>query len=424
MIESQVGRMANLSSKDNGRIGNPADVHGPPQVILKPRHALPFFKRHPWVFGGAILSIQDELQTGDEVALVSHEGQFIARGLYNPHSQIRVRLYSWDADKPLDREFWRARLQSAFQLRFDLFGTSGEVTAYRLVNSEADGLSGLTVDRYDRWLTMQFTSLALSRRQEMLVELLRELAQPAGIWLRTEKGMHEAEGLEISDGLLWGEPPPRPLTIGEHGLRWEVDLIEGQKTGSYLDQRDNRRAVARLVAGHRVLDVFCYAGGFGIGALVWGHAHEVWAIDSSEAALRLARRNAELNRVADRWRGERLDGFKALEQLRDAGERFDTVVLDPPKLARGRAAFPQALRAYHSLNHLAVSVLKPEGLLVTCCCSGLVRREDFEQLLADVAIQSRRHIRILETRGAAPDHPLSPFCPENDYLKCYICSVE
>jgi 23S rRNA (cytosine1962-C5)-methyltransferase len=424
MTDSQVGRMTNLSFKDKAPIGNPSDANDPPQVILKPRHALPFFKRHPWVFVGAIRSIHGEPQAGDEVALVSHEGQVIARGLFNPHSQIRVRLYSWDADKPLDREFWKARLQSALQLRQGLFGVSGGVTAYRLVNSEADGLSGLTVDRYDRWLSMQFTSLALSRRQETFVELLRELAQPAGLWLRTEKGMHEAEGLEISDGLLWGEPPPRPLTISEYGLHWEVDLTEGQKTGTYLDQRDNRRAVARLVAGHRLLDVFCYAGGFGIGALVWGHAREVLAIDSSETALTLARRNAELNGVANRWRGNHSDGFKALEQLRGAGERFDTVVLDPPKLARGRAALPQALRAYHSLNHLAVSVLKPEGLLVTCCCSGLVRREDFEQMLADVAIQSRRHIRILEARGAAPDHPRSPFCPENDYLKCYVCSVE
>jgi 23S rRNA (cytosine1962-C5)-methyltransferase len=392
-------------------------------VTLKPRHALPFFKRHPWVFAGAIRSVQGDPQPGDDVVLKSHEGEFIARGVFNPHSQIRVRLFSWNEAEGLDQAFWKARLQSAIQLRETLFGSTHEVTAYRLVNSEADGLSGLTVDRYDRWLSVQFTSLAMALRQDDLIELLIELVQPAGIVLRTEKGLREAEGMEITDGLLYGEPPPRPLTIHEHGLKWQVDLTEGQKTGGYLDQRNNRQALARYVRGHRVLDVFCYAGGFGLAALVLGGASEVVAVDSSEAALQIAQSNAELNGVADRWRGERSDGFKALEHLRDAGEQFDTVVLDPPKLARTRAALPQALRAYHSLNRLAVSVLKPGGLLVTCSCSGLVTRDDFEQMLADVAIQSGRDLRILETRGAAPDHPVSPLCPENEYLKCYLCHL-
>lgn len=390
-------------------------------ATLKPRHALPFFKHHPWVFAGAIRDVQGNPQPGDDVELRSHEGEFIAHGLFNPHSQIRMRLYSWDEAARLDRDFWKARLQSAMQLRESLF-RSGNVTAYRLSNSEADGLSGLTVDRYDRWLSVQFTSFALASRRELLLELLRELVQPTGIVLRTEKGMQLAEGLEISDGLLWGEPPPRPLIFREHDLQWEADLTEGQKTGSYLDQRDNHRALQRYTAGHRVLDVFCYAGGFGIAALVAG-AKEVLAIDSSEGALQIAQRNAERNGVADRWRAEKSDAFKALERLRDAGEVFDTVVLDPPKLTRSRAALRQALRAYHSLNQLAVSVLRPGGLLVTCSCSGLVTQEDFEQTLSDVAIQSGRDIRILERRGAAPDHPISPFCPENDYLKCNFCHV-
>lgn len=395
-----------------------------PQVILKPRHALPFFKRHPWVFAGAIRAVTGQPQPGDEVVLTSHEGQFIARGLFNPLSQIRVRLYSWQEAARLDRDFWKLRLQAACRFRDTLFAHSHEVTAMRLVNSEADGLSGLTVDRYGDWLSVQFTSLALAKRQDVFLDLLRELTQPTGILLRTEKGLRDAEGLEIEDGLVWGEPPPRPLTITEHGLRWEIDLSEGQKTGGYLDQRDNRRAVACLARGHRVLDVFCYAGGFGIGALVWGAAREVLAIDSSESALNLAARNAALNGVSEQWRCERSDGFKALERLRDAGEQFDTVVLDPPKLARTRGALPQALRAYHSLNRLALSVLKPSGILVTCSCSGLVTHEAFEQMLADVSIQAGRAIRILERRSAASDHPISPFCPENDYLKCYLCHVE
>ena len=395
----------------------------PVVVNLKPRHALPFFKRHPWLFAGAIRSVRGNPEPGEAVVLYSNEGEFIAHGLFNPHSQIRVRLYSWNEQVPIDREFWKTRIQSALQLRSSLFGANNDVTAYRLINSEADGLSGLTVDRYDRWLSVQFTSFAIAQRQTQIIELLCELVQPAGIVLRTEKGTLDAEGLEIADGLLFGEPPPRPLVISEHGLKWEVDLTEGHKTGGYLDQRDNHRELARFVKGHRVLDVFCYTGGFGIGALFWGEAAEVLAIDSSEPALALAQRNAELNGVGDRWHCERSDAFKALERLRDAGELFDTVVLDPPKLTRTRAALPQAMRAYHSLNQLAVSVLKPGGLLVTCCCSGLVGHEAFQQMLADVAIQSERAIRTVEVRGAAPDHPVSPFCPENDYLKCYICHV-
>lgn len=391
-------------------------------VRLKPRHALPFFKRHPWVFAGAIRDVSGNPQPGGEVTLRSHEGEFIAYGLFNPHSQIRVRLYSWDESLRLDRHFWRARLDSAVKLREGLFANGEVATACRLVNSEADGLSGMTVDRYDRWLSVQFTSLALANRRDVLIELLRELVQPAGIVLRNEKGMHLAEGLEISDGLIWGEAPPRPLIFRDSDLQWEADLAEGQKTGGYLDQRDNRHALKRYVAGHRVLDVFCYAGGFGIAALAGG-AREVLAIDSSEGALQIAQRNAERNGVADRWQSERSDGFKALERLRDAGEQFDTVILDPPKLARTRAALRQALRAYHSLNALAVSVLKPGGLLVTCSCSGLVTREDFELMLLDVAIQSGRALRILESRGAAADHPISPSCPENEYLKCYFCHV-
>lgn len=393
-------------------------------VTLKPRHALPFFKHHPWVFAGAIRNVQGDPQPGDEVSLQSHEGEFIAHGLFNSHSQIRVRLYSWVADQPLSREFWFGRLKTAVDFRKALFEQEEDLSAYRLVNSEADQLSGLTVDRYDGWLSVQLTSFALAERRREIIEILRELTEPTGILLRTEKGIHDAEGLRLADGLLWGEPPPRPLMITERGMQWEVDLSEGQKTGSYLDQRDNRRAMARYVRGHRVLDVFCYAGGFGLTALATGGAKEVLAIDSSEGALRLAQRNAELNQLADRWRCEKSDAFKALERLRDSNELFDTVVLDPPKLARSRGAVEQALRAYHSLNRLAVSVLRPGGLLVTCSCTGLVVAEDFEHMLADVAIQSGRAIRILEARGAAPDHPLSPFCAENHYLKCYLCHIE
>jgi 23S rRNA (cytosine1962-C5)-methyltransferase len=394
-----------------------------PQVVLKPRRALPFFSRHPWVFAGAIGQVVGNPEPGDEVDLLSHERQFIARGLYNPNSNIRMRLYSWNAEAALDADFWSARLDAALALRNRLIRKEGADVAQRLVYSEADGLSGLIVDRYADWLLVQLTSLALATRQDLLLTLLKDKLQPKGIWLRTEKGIRESEGLELSDGPLDGGEPPRPLFIEEHGVRYGVDLLHGQKTGFYLDQSDNRLAVARYTAGHRMLDMFCYTGGFGLTALVRGNAHDVLGIDVSEQSLNLAWANAELNGVSNRCRYEKSDAFEKLEQLRDAGEQFDTVVLDPPKLARHRAGVDKALKGYFSLNELAVSVLRPDGLLVTCSCSGHVSREQFEDMLGSVAQRTDRTIQILESRSQSPDHPTSVHCPETRYLKCYICRV-
>lgn len=393
-----------------------------PQVVLKPRRALPFFSRHPWVFHGAIERIVGNPEAGAEVALLSHEGQFVARGLFNPHSQIRVRLYSWDEHTPLDEAFWSQRLDLALSLRRSLPGF-GPTDACRLVFSEADGLSGLIMDRYADWLLVQFTSLAVAQRRELLLRLLQEKLQPAGIWLRTEKGIRESEGLDLIDGLVAGREPPRPLFIEEHGIRYGIDVAQGQKTGFFLDQRENRAAVADYVRGQRVLDLFCYTGGFGLHCAKHGGAAEVLSVDLSEPALVLARANAELNGVLDRMRFERSDGFKMLERLAAAGERFDTVILDPPKLARHRSGLNSALRGYYSLNRLALDVLRPGGLLVTCSCSGLVTREMFVEVLAKVAVNARRTIQVLDSRGQSSDHPTSVHCPETEYLKCLICRV-
>lgn len=393
-------------------------------MTVKARRALPFFHRHPWVFAGAVANVPRGLPPGAEVALVSSKGEFIGRGLFNPNSNIRVRLYGWQEDVALDREFWSARLDAAIAVRRDWTTGERRHSAERLVFSEADGISGLVVDRYGDWLLLQLTSLALSKRLDEIVELLQEKLKPSGIWLRTEKGMRETEGLELSDGLLAGSEPPRPLFIEEAGVRYGVDVCQGQKTGFYLDQRDNRAAVARHVKGHRVLDLFCYTGGFGLAAVVCGGAREVIGVDSSESALTLARANAERNGVSDRIRFERSKVFESLETLKAAGEQFNTVILDPPKMTRHRAGTKQALRGYHSLNRMALDVLRPGGLLVTCSCSGLIGRGDFDQMLADVSLRANRPIRVLESRGQAPDHPVSVHCPETSYLQCDICHVE
>ncbi len=391
-----------------------------PRVVLKPQRARPFYGRHPWVYAGAIAAVDGEVADGDVVDLVSHGGEFVARGLYNAQSKIRVRLYTWDAAVELDRVFFRTKLQEAIRLRGQL-GLDGAGRACRLVFSEGDGLSGCTVDRYDRWLVVQFTALGLARRREMLSEVLVELAQPAGVYLRTERGIGKLEGLELHDGPLWGQAPAESVIIEENGLQFQVNLAEGQKTGFYLDQRDNRQAVARLAAGRRVLDAFCYTGAFGLHAARAG-AHFVLGVDQSVPALELARANARRNGL-ENVEFVQDDVFDRLDELLHGGERFGVVVLDPPKFARARHAVEEALRAYRRLQGRALRLLEPGGILVTCCCSGLITPDMLEEVLAQVAAEAGREVRLLAVRGAAPDHPVSVACLESKYLKCLIAHV-
>jgi 23S rRNA (cytosine1962-C5)-methyltransferase len=388
-----------------------------PRVVLQPKRARPFYGRHPWVFAGAVAAVVGEPADGDVVDLVAHTGNFVARGIYNAQSKIRVRLYSWDADVPLDRDFFRHKLESALRLRA-LLGLTDPAGACRLVFSEGDGLSGCTVDRYGGWLALQPTALGIGQRAEMLADILTELVRPEGIYVRTERGIGQLEGLQLQDGPLRGAAPPGPVTIEEGGLRFLVNLAEGQKTGFYLDQRDNRAEVARLARGRRVLDAFCYSGGFGLHAARAGAA-EVLGVDQSEPALALARENAKLNGL-EQLTFEKAEVFGFLDGLAGRGEKFGLVVLDPPKFARSRGAVEEALRGYRRLMTLALRLLGPDGVLVMCCCSGLIGVAMLEEVLAQVAAEARREVQVLQRRGAAPDHPVSVACLESHYLKCLI----
>lgn len=394
------------------------------RVILKPRRARPFFGRHPWVFAGSVERVEGDPQDGAEVLVYSREGRFIARGLYNSQSQIRVRLYSWNPARELDAAFWRERLVAAVELRRRVLRLDDPAGAWRLVFSEGDELSGLVVDRYGVWLVVQLTSFALAQRIETLVGLLVELCQPRGIYLRTERGIGAAEGLSLTDGPLWGDVPEQPVPIVENGLEFEVDIRTGQKTGFYLDQRDNRRAAAAYACGRRVLDVFCYSGGFALAAARAG-ATEVIGVDTSAPAIALARRNAERN-VLPNVRFEIGDAFEAMQQLasdRAACEPFGVVILDPPKFARQARSVEDAVRGYQRANLLAIKLLEPGGILVTCSCSGHVSRDDFAAILGSVAEQTGRPIQFLAQLGQSPDHPVSASCPETAYLKCFVARV-
>jgi 23S rRNA (cytosine1962-C5)-methyltransferase len=391
-------------------------------VILKPKRARPFFGRHPWVLDSAVQRVEGNPADGDVVDLATHDGTFVARGLWNAASRLRVRLYAFDPAVKLDDALWRTRLEAAVALRRTL-ELDDRAGAARLVNSEGDDLSGLIVDRYGEFLAVQVTALAMALRLEAIADHLMQLVGPRGILLRgAERGLSKLEGLQLPDRLIRGSAPTGPIFVTEHGLKFGVDLTEGQKTGYYLDQRDNRHAAARYARGRRVLDMFCYSGGFAVAAAVAGGARSVLAVDSSAKAAALAKANADLNGAAN-VTVETADAFEKLDALRGAGERFGMVVLDPPKFARSRAALDDALRAYHRINRVAIDMLEPGGVLVTCSCSGSVSREDFLQMLGGVAQRARRPLQILECRGAAPDHPVSASCLEGEYLKCVIARV-
>ncbi|MCH2210468.1 MAG: class I SAM-dependent rRNA methyltransferase [Fuerstiella sp.] len=398
-----------------------------PVAIIRKRRAQPFFGRHPWVFAGAIERIEsaDGIQPGpgDPIQVRSHQGEFIGWGLLNPTSNIRIRMYSWTQQETITENLLCHRIRAAISCRSSVCRLDADGTACRLIFSEGDLLSGLTVDWYNGFVLVQFTSLALYHFREAILEQLKRTLQPQGIWLRTERGMREAEGLEITDRLVSGQEPPRPLFIVEGELQFGVDVQQGQKTGFYLDQRQTRKALTRYTRGHRVLDVYCYSGAFGLTAVRSGEAKQSLGIDSSAAALNLATANAQLNGVADRCEFRNGDARVVLSELAQQGTEFDTVILDPPRMARTRAGIERAIRAYIKLNLQGVNVLKPDGILVTCNCSGLVSRNQFFSIVAETSRQSRRHIQILETHGQPNDHPVSAVCPETEYLKVCLCRV-
>jgi 23S rRNA (cytosine1962-C5)-methyltransferase len=383
---------------------------------------LPIFGRHPWVLDAAVARVEGSPADGDVVDLATHDGTFIARGLWNSASRLRVRLYAFAAEVPLDEALWRSRLESAVALRRSL-GLDARDGAARLVNSEGDDLSGLVVDRYGDYLAVQVTALAMARRLDSLAAALMDLVAPRGILLRgADRGLAKLEGLQLPDRLLCGTAPDGPIFVREHGLTFGVDLTEGQKTGYYLDQRDNRQAAARYARGRRVLDMFCYSGGFAVACAVTGGARSVLAVDGSSRATALAKANAELNGAAN-VAVETADAFEKLDALRGAGERFGMVILDPLKFARSRASAEDALRAYHRINRVGVDLLEPGGILVTCSCSGSVSRDAFLEMLGGVAQRSGRGVQFLDCRGAGPDHPVSASCLEGEYLKCVIARV-
>jgi len=391
-------------------------------AILKPGRSIPFKNRHPWLFSGAISRIDVNPEAGDTIRICDEKEVFIAYGLYNPHSQIRIRLYTFSESDVLNNEFWQKKIRNAIALREKILGFKPKADqACRLINSEGDGLSGLTVDRYGDFLIIQFTSLALYLHKDVIYSELIDIIKPKGIILRTEADILAEENLSLKDGIVWGEQPTQPLVINENDVLFEVNLATGQKTGFYLDQRANRTLLESFAHGKKVLDLCTYTGGFALHAAKGG-AKEITAVDVSNSALELAKRNAELNKLIT-IEFIKADMFKYLDKCISEDRKFDLIILDPPKMTRSRGALQNALKGYLQLNANAMKCLSSDGILFTCSCSGRVSRDDFLLTLHRAAQAANRTLRILEIRGADKDHPVAAACPESEYLKCVICHV-
>lgn len=393
-----------------------------PQLFLNVKKARNFKGYHPWVMDRSVIEPSAPLAAGETVELLFPDGRWIGRGVYNPNSRIRVRLYQWDATMEFDADWCRSQLARAVHLRTLRASVDGQLSAVRLVNSEGDGLSGLVVDQYGAYLVVQITSQAMLNWLQPIIDWLAEHVQPTGILLRMDPRTSASEGMDPRDEVVWGDAPSGMVEIVEHEVRYNIDLLGGQKTGYYLDQRANRLRAAQWTSAGAMLDVCCYLGGFSLAAARWGKATEITAVDSSVRALEQADENARNNGLKN-IDFVQADAFDYLDHLSAENQKFQTVVLDPPRMASNRAQVPAALRAYYRLNLSAVNVLHPGGILVTCSCSGRVERSDFVGMLASVARRTGRAIQIVEAFGADFDHPIDANCPETEYLKCFVCRV-
>ncbi len=407
-----------------------SNTHREPRLTIYSDRVKPFERRHPWVFGGSIESVQGDPEDGDLVGLYAPDGGFLARGYFNSQSQIRVHVLTWH-DEPLDAAWWLSRIERAISARalFNIEHDAGKPNAYRLINAENDGLPGLVVDRYGDWLVLQALTLGIDARKTLIAGLLTDLLHPAGIFERSDSDVRYKEGLPSVVGVLSGAEPPPLIEISENGRKFWVDIQRGHKTGFYLDQRDNRDTLRKWLradpdrGSRTVLNCFSYSGGFGVYALN-GQAERVINVDSSADALELAQRNLKLNGAhvndADFVEG---DVFQVLRRYRESSERFDIIVLDPPKFAQNQKQVEGACRGYKDINLLAFELIKPGGLLMTFSCSGAVDADLFQKVVFGALVDSGREAQIVARLGPGADHPVSLTFPEGSYLKGLLCRV-
>jgi 23S rRNA (cytosine1962-C5)-methyltransferase len=384
-------------------------------LLLKKGRDKSLRRRHPWIFSGAVEKVNGKPGAGDTVELLEG-GKKLAQAAYSPKSQIRARVWTFDPAEPVDAGFFRGRIQKAIALR-EALPAAKHTNALRLVHGESDGLPGLVVDRYADVLVAQFLAAGVERWRDPILDALMELSGCAAIYERSDAEVRKLEGLPAKAGFARGNRNASRCPIVEYGLNFRVDVEQGQKTGFFLDQRENRQRVRSLAAGREVLDGFCYTGGFSVAALAGG-AKRVSAIESSAAALEVAKENLAANPLdAARVEFVQADVFAQLRTLRDKNAKFGLIVLDPPKFAPTAAQVKKAARAYKDINLWALKLLAPGGLLATFSCSGGVSAELFQSIVAGAALDAGGDAKIIERFGAAADHPVALEFPEGEYLK-------
>ncbi|MCI0494244.1 class I SAM-dependent methyltransferase [candidate division KSB1 bacterium] len=392
------------------------------KVILKPSREKSVLRRHPWIFSGAIKNIESNRQSGETVEVFSANGKLLGKGSYSPHSQIQVRVWTFDPAEEINTDFFHERIRLALKMR-DGFFSAKKIAAYRIINSESDGIPGLIVDRYGDFLVCQFLSAGAEFWKTEIVEQLQLLVPCKGIYNRSDADIRSKEGLQPMSGTLWGEEPPELVEIEEAELRMLVDIKNGHKTGLYLDQRENRMAVAEFSNGKNVLNCFAYTGGFALWAL-HGGAEKVVNIESSASLLSLAQKNIEINGF-DSSKVENIAGdvFQILRKFRDEGKQFDVIILDPPKFAESASQIQKASRGYKDINLLALKLLKAGGFLFTFSCSGHISHDLFQKIVADAALDAGKNVQIIRFLSQAVDHPVALNFPEGRYLKGLVCNA-
>ncbi len=393
-----------------------------PVLTVRQGREKPILNRHPWVFSGAAYS-EPDVEPGSIVDVRDSKGRFLARGYYNAASKIRARLLTWDENETIDNAFWRRRVAAAIARRRALLGSSEANNACRLVMSEADQLPGLIVDQYGDHLVLMALTAGIEKHLGSVVQALVDEVNPAGIVERSDDAVRTLEGLEMRTGMLTGtKPPAEGVWIRENGLRYLIDLTAGHKTGFYLDQRTNHALVGQLAQGRRVLDCFAYTGGFAVNACQGGAA-SVLSIDASQAASDRTRVNLAANGFTDeaRFRQETGDAFAVLRRLKDQGEQFDLIILDPPKFAATGAQVDKAARGYKDINLLAFRMLAPGGHLATFSCSGHISPDLFQKIVFGASADAGRDAVIERYLYQAEDHPMLLSFPESLYLKGLLC---
>ena len=392
------------------------------EIKLKKGKEKAVYQRHPWVFSGALDKVKGKPENGDVVKVLDAQGDFLAYGYYNDQSRVAVRLLEWDENVNIDEAWYEQKVNTAIDGRAHLLSNDA-TTACRLIFSEADFLPGLIVDRYADFLSVQILSSGIEKAKDVIIKVLVKRLQPKGIFDRSDATARTHEGITAENGLLWGENPAEFIEVKENGIKYHINIAEGQKSGFYCDQRDNRSILASYSKGKTVLDCFSYSGGFSLNAFAQGAA-EVTSVDSSALAIETLKQNIALNGFdAAKHIAIQSDVNKQLRQFNDEDKKFDIVILDPPKYAPSRSALDRAARAYKDLNRRGLMLLESGGLLATFSCSGAVDIETFKQIIAWAALDAGKEVQIIKQFCQPEDHPVRLSFPEGEYLKGLLLRV-